>query len=170
MNQSLEAFLARLFVPSHWVVSPFDAPLVKRVLSVVFGLAIAARTLWALGRRRRPPALLAVEMAAILLATLALMKLTWVHTLCAMLWVWPVVMLVILRAAERGAPWARRAGILACIGFFLSSAHIPVLWERLRHGPALLLTGVHLFGVLILWDVCLRILRDETNPPDRTGV
>ena len=65
-----------------------------------------------------------------LLAVLALMKLTWVQTLTAMLFVWPVLMTAVLRAAELERPWARRAGGWACIGFFLSSAHVPILWAR----------------------------------------
>ena len=104
-------------------------------------------------------ALLPVEMGVVLLAVLALMKLTWVQTLCALLFVWPALLVVILRAAERDAPWARRAGVLACVGFFLSSAHVPILWAGLHHGPGLLLTGVHLCGVLVMWGVGLDVLR-----------
>jgi hypothetical protein len=94
----------------------------------------------------------------VLLAVLALMKLTWVQTLSAMLFVWPVLMAAILRAAELERPWARRTGLWACVGFFLSSAHVPILWERLRHGPLVVVTGVHLAGVLILWGTAAAVL------------
>jgi hypothetical protein len=159
MNQSLDAFLSRLFVSSEYVRAPFNAPQLARILSIGLGIAIAAATLRSLSPRRLPAALAPVEMALVLLATLALMKLTWVQTLAAMLWVWPALLLPILRAAERDAPWARRAGVLACVGFFLSAAHVPILWERLRHGPAVVVTGVHLCGVLLLWWVCREVLR-----------
>jgi Glycosyltransferase family 87 len=159
MNQSLDAFLSRLLIPSDTVRAPFDAPLLKEILSAVFGIAIAAATLRPLLPRRVAPGLLPVEMGLVLLATLLLMKLTWVQTLTAMLWVWPVTMLAILRSAERGAPWALRAGIVACLGFFLSSAHIPILWAGWRHGFLVVVTGVHMIGLLLLWGVCLQVLR-----------
>jgi hypothetical protein len=159
MNQSLDAFLARLLVPNMWVTPWFDAPRVAHGLALLLGLAIALPTLRALARPRPAAALLPVEMGVVLLAVLALMKLTWVQTLCAMLFVWPALLVVILRAAEREAPWARRAGLLACVGFFLSSAHVPILWAGLHHGPGLLLTGVHLCGILVLWGVGLDVLR-----------
>ena len=159
MNQSLDAFLSRLLVPSELVQSPFDAPALKASLSVILSVVMAAATLHAVLRRRIPAGLIPVEMGLVLLAVLALMKLTWVQTLTSMLWVWPVVMLAVLRAAERGAPWAKRAGLVACAGFFLSSAHVPILWERLRHGLAVTVTGVHLIGLLLLWGVCLELLR-----------
>jgi hypothetical protein len=162
MNQSLDAFLSRLLVPSAAIDAPFDAPALKGVLSLGLGIALAAATLLLLLRRRVPAGLLPVEMGLVLLATLALMKLTWVQTLAAMLWVWPVVMLAVLRAAERGAPWARRVGLVACAGFFLSSAHVPILWEPLRHGLAVLVTGVHLIGILALWSACFEVLRRES--------
>jgi hypothetical protein len=76
-----------------------------------------------------------------------------------MLWIWPVLMIVLIRAAETGEAGAKRLGVLACVGFFLSSAHIPVLWEGLRHGPWVVVTGAHLFGVLVLWWVCVAWLR-----------
>ena len=63
---------------------------------------------------------LPVEMGAVWLAVLAVMRLTWVQTLASMLFVGPALLVVILRAAEREACW--RAGVAACVGFFLSSA------------------------------------------------
>jgi hypothetical protein len=92
-------------------------------------------TLASLRAPRRPAALLPIEMGAVWLAMLAVMRLTWVQTLASMLFVAPALWVVILRAAEREAPWARRAGIAACVGFFLSSAHLPILWSGLRQGP-----------------------------------
>ena len=166
MNQSLDAFLSRLFVPSRWVESPLRAPGFKRALSAALALGIVILTLRALGARRRAPALVPVEVGAALLAILVLMKLTWVQTLAAMLFVWPTLMLVILRAAERGAAWARRAGLVACAGFFLSSAHLPVLWTALRHGPQVAFTGAHLLGLLLLWSTACFVLRRQ---PDVAG-
>jgi hypothetical protein len=170
MNQSLDAFLSRLFVPSSIVAAPFDAPVLKRLLSALCALVIAAMTMRAVVRRVRSPGLLPVEAGAVLLALLMLMKLTWVHTLASMLWVWPALMVAILRAAELDQPWARRAGLLACLGFFLSSAHVPILWERLRHGPAVLVTGVHLIGLLLLWGSALWVLErgDVASPLARS--
>ena len=163
MNQSLDAFLSRLLVGSARIDSPFDAPALKWILSLGIGIALAAATFRMVLRRRVPAGLLPVEMGLVLLATLALMKLTWVQTLAAMLWVWPAVMLAILRAAERDAPWARRVGLVACVGFFLSSAHVPILWEPLRHGLAVAVTGVHLIGILLLWSSCFEVLRREVD-------
>jgi hypothetical protein len=163
MNQSLDGFLSRLLVPSPLVASPFDAPGLKRVLAALLSLGIVLATLQPLRRRDRTAALLPLEMGAVLLAILALMKLTWVHTLAALLWIWPVLMLVVVRAAERGAPGAARAGGLACAGFFLSSAHLPILWAGLRHGAAVVVTGVHLAGVLLLWGVALFVLHRQDD-------
>jgi len=71
-----------------------------------------------------------------------------------------VVMVPILRAAERGAAWAKSAGLTACAGFFLSAAHLPILWNpRLDHYPWIVFTGAHLFGLLLLWGTCGYVLR-----------
>jgi hypothetical protein len=164
MNQSLDAFLSRLFITSDSIRAPFDAPHLKQILSVLGGLTIAVLTLRPLGRRRIEPGLLPVELGLVLLATLILMKLTWVQTLCSMLWVWPVTMLAILRRAESGSPWAVRAGILACVGFFLSSAHVPILWTGLRHGFPVVVTGIHLIGLVLLWAVCLEVVVRRGEP------
>jgi alpha-1,2-mannosyltransferase len=163
MNQSLDGFLSRLFVPSEVVASPFDAPGFKRLVSVLLSIAIGLATLQPLRRADRAAALLPVEMGAVLLALLVLMKLTWMHTLAALLFVWPVLMLAIVRAAERGAPWAARAGLAACSGFFLSSAHLPILWAALQRGPAVVLTGAHLAGMLLLWGVALVVLQRQDD-------
>lgn len=67
-------------------------------------------------------------------------------------------MVHVLAAAERGVPGVRRLGVAACVGFFLSSAHLPVLWHALRDGPAVLLINAHLVGLLMLWWVSWRVL------------
>ena len=163
MNQSLDAMLSRLLVPSEVVRSPFDLPRLKMLLSLGLAASIAWVTVWSLRRRPRHVALLPVELGFVMLAVLMLMKLTWLHTLAAILFVWPCVMLPILRAAERGAAWALRAGIAACVGFFLSSAHIPVLWNGLRHGAGVLLISVHCVGLFVLWLVCRHVLEHEAD-------
>ena len=152
INQSLDAFLLRLFDPNSLVATPESAPWGKTLLSVLLSLAVAGITLHTVARRRRALALLPLELGYVLLAILIVMKVTWVHTLAGMLFVWPVLMAAAVRAAEGGARWAVRVGVLASVGFFLSSAHFPVLWNpAFRHGPLLLLTGIHLYGVVILW-------------------
>ena len=163
MNQSLDAVLSRLLVPSDAVRAPFDAPGLKTVASLLLSATLAGATLWSLRHRTRHRALLPVELGLVTLALLMLMKLTWLHTLAAILFVWPCVMLAVLRAAERGAPWALRMGITAAVGFFLSSAHIPVLWSGLRQGPATLFISIHFVGLFILWWVCRHVLRHESD-------
>lgn len=158
MNQSLEAFVSRLFTAAS-----FDAPGLEHGLSISLGLVILALVLQRLLARRRAAALLPVEMGLVLIAILVLMKLTWVHTLSSMLWVWPAVMLPLQRASEAGAPWARRTMLCACAGFFLAAAHVPILWPPLRHGPAVVVTGVHLFGLLLLGFACWRVLGRESE-------
>ena len=158
-NQSLDAVLTRFFVPSAMDAVPATAPWPKHVLSAVLALAIAAYTWRVLARRERPPVLLPAELGLVVLTILILMKLTWVHTLAAMLFVWPALLLPILRAAERGAPWARRAGIATCAGVFLSAAHLPILWGEHWRGPLVVVTGAHLYGMLILWGTTCFVLR-----------
>jgi hypothetical protein len=159
MNQSLAAAVSRFFVPSRWVEPPFTAPLVAAVVSWVLQAAVIGWTLRALARPRPDPLLVPVELGYLVLAMLLVMKLTWVQTLCAMLFVWPALMIVLVAAAERDLPWARRAGVVACLGYFLSSAHVPILWASLRHGPAVAGTAVHTLGLLLLWGVCGAVLR-----------
>jgi len=163
MNQSLDAVLSRLLVPNEYVQSWFDLPGLKHVLAAGLSIAVAALTLSTLRQRPRHPVLLPLELGYVVLALLMLMKITWLHTLCAMLFVWPCLMLAILRAAERGARWSRRAAVWASVGFFLSSAHIPVLWSWLRHGPGVLLISVHLVGLAILWIVSRGVLRHQDD-------
>jgi hypothetical protein len=163
MNQSLDGMLSRLLVPSTFVHSPFDRPELKQALAAVLSLAVLVATLASLRRRARHATLLPVELGHLTLALLILMKITWLHTLSALLFVWPCLMLAILRAAERGARWSRAAGLWACAGFFLSSAHLPVLWEGLRRGPWALATSVHLVGLVILWTVSRTVLRHESD-------
>ena len=163
MNQSVEGMLSRLFVPNEYVRTAFDRPGLERLLAAAVGLADAIVTCATLHRRPRHPALLPVEMGYVVLAILMLMKITWLHTLCAMLFLWPCLMVAILRAAERGRSWSRPAAVWASAGFFLSSAHIPVLWTALRHGPAVGLISVHLLGLGILWWVSRTVLRHEAD-------
>jgi hypothetical protein len=59
---------------------------------------------------------------------------------------------VFVLAGYRGAAWAVPTGVAASAGVFLSSAHLPILWsERLHHWPWILLTSLHLVGVIVLW-------------------
>lgn len=159
MNQSLDAVLSRWLVQGGVVAAPLHWPLAKRLLSAAATIAILAVTWRRLHRTRVEAGLVPLEIGFVVLAMLLVMKLTWVQTLTAMLGVWPALMLVILRAAERDAAWARRAGLLACLGFWLSSAHVPILWPPLRHGPGIAVLGVHFYGVLLLWLVCGDVLR-----------
>ncbi len=160
MNQSLDAVLARHLVANDEVRAFVHLPWLKQTLSILAGLTIATLTLRTL-RRPRHRALLALEYGTVTLAMLLLMKITWVHTLAAMLFVWPCAMLAIVRAAERGAPWALRTGLWACAGFFLSSAHFPILWQGWRAGPQSLLVNVHAAGLVILWCVTRKILASQ---------
>ena len=162
MNQSLDGALARHLVTNDEVRAFVHLPWLKHTLSALAGLAIVGLTLRTL-RRPRHRALLALEFGTVTLAMLLVMKITWVHTLAAMLFVWPCAMLAIIRAAERGAPWALRTGLWACAGFFLSSAHFPILWQGFRAGPQSLLVNVHAVGLVILWLVSRRILAAERD-------
>jgi hypothetical protein len=161
MNQSLDAALSRLFVTSSWTTPPLEAPLVARILSWLATAAVATMTLYDLARARRASVSFVrpIEFGHLVLAMLLVMKLTWVQTLCAMLFVWPALMIVLAAAAAAGLPWARRTTVVACIGYFLSSAHVPILWTGLRHGPAVVLTDVHTVGMLLLWGACGVVLR-----------
>jgi alpha-1,2-mannosyltransferase len=159
INQSLDAYLVRLFDAHALIETPLRVSLTQRLLSIGLSLVIAVQTLRVLRVRHRARSLLPLELGCSLLALLAVTKISWVHTLAAMLFVWPVLMLVVLKAAERGAPWARLAGLMACGGFFLSSAHLPILWtERFYHGPWVVLTGAHLLGILVLWGTTCFVL------------
>lgn len=166
-NQSLDAFLLRLFEPAAVFAVPAEAPAAQRFLSLGLSLLVAVATGGVLvrnARSAREPAANAVrlplEIGFLILALLVLMKIAWVHTLAGMLFVWPVLMVFIWRAAETGAPWAKRAGLAACGGFFLSSAHFPVLWgDRLARWPWVVLTGIHLAGLIVLWGVAAFLLR-----------
>jgi len=168
-NQSLDAYVLRLFVPGAVSAVPAHAPAAPRILSLALSLGVAAATVWIVVRSARarlaPPldaARVPLELGFLVLALLMLLKITWVHTLAGMLFVWPVLMVTIWRAAEQGAPWARAAGVLACTGFFLSSAHLPILWgDRLARWPWVLLTGAHLAGLLLLWIVSAFLLHPK---------
>ncbi len=163
MNQSLDAMLSRLLVPNDVVVAPFAAPTLKHLLSWGLALALLVATMRTVRRHARHAALLPVELGLVMVAVLIVMKLTWLHTLAAILFVWPCLMLPSLRAAERGAAWATPAGLAASAGFFLSSAHLPVLWSGLRSGPATLGISVHLLGLFVLWIVCRHVLHHERD-------
>jgi hypothetical protein len=164
MNQSLDAFWSRLLVPSDLVQSPFAAPLAKKWLSFVSSLSLVVMTFRALQRAPRNRQQLPLALCLIVVTILVVMKITWLHTLAAGLFVWPILMTYILKHAKLQAPAARQTGLWACVGFFLSAAHLPVLWQALRHGPAVLLISMHLYGLVILWWVCRRVLSWERLP------
>jgi hypothetical protein len=159
MNQSLDAAWSRLLVPSPLVQSPFDAPRLKVWLSVSTSVALLLISLRRLARVPWTPTHMPLAFGMFFVLLLVLMKITWLHTLTAILFVWPVVMVHVLATTERGSPLAARLGFWACVGFFLSAAHLPVLWESLRSGAGVLLINTHLYGLLILWWVCVRLLR-----------
>jgi hypothetical protein len=101
-NQSLDAYLLRLFDPSATMALPHTAPLGQRILSAILTLVILAVTLGEVARLQRPRGHLPVEVGFVVLAILITMRLTWLATLAAMLFVWPALMLVILRDSELG--------------------------------------------------------------------
>jgi hypothetical protein len=158
MNQSLDAAISRLLVPSRWVTPPFDAPQLARLVSLLGVAAIAAGTLATLRRSRRDALAAPLEFGFVVLAMLLAMKLTWVQTMCVMLFVWPSLTIVLAAAPGPAAVWLRRIAIVAAAGFFLSSAHVPILWAGLRHGPAVVVTTVHALGLLLLWGACGTVL------------
>lgn len=174
-NQSLASFFGRLLVGDVEIVAPVHAPLLAASLSVLLSVAIVVVTVLALVRLQlrttsathvdasrlgADGGLVGVELGCAVIAVLLVMKITWVHTLTSMLFVWPLVMLAVMRAAEDDAPWAGRLGALACVGFFLSSAHFPTLWgDFFKRWPGTALTGIHLAGLLLLWWCCVILLR-----------
>jgi hypothetical protein len=168
-NQSLDAYVLRLWMPSAVLVLPVQAPVAQRVLSLALSLVLAAATVWVLAHSKRAAgettqsaARLPLEVGLLTLALLMLMKITWVHTLAGMLFVWPVMMVTIWRAAERGRAWSRRAAVAACAGFFLSAAHLPILWgTHFAHYPLVILTGAHLAGLLLLWGVAAFLMSSD---------
>lgn len=159
MNQSLDAAWSRLLVPGEHVQSPFVAPTLKFWLSLCSSLALLALTLRALTRAPWRPDTAPLVLGLVAVTLLVLMKITWLHTLTAVLFVWPVLMVHVLAGAQRGQGGMVPLGVMACVGFFLSAAHLPVLWHALQRGPAVLLISAHLVGLLVLWDVTRRILR-----------
>src|SRR5262249_12805138 len=133
-NQSLDAALLRLFVPAALEEVSVRAPLAKTVLSILLSTLVAVVTTVALSWRR-PCTFAALQCGLVVLATLVVTPITWVHTLTALLFVWPVQVLLLHRAALDGAGWAGPALVASCAGFFLSSAHLPILWGTwLHHG------------------------------------
>ena len=163
MNQSLDASWSRLLIPSALVASPFDAPTVKKWLSLLSSLVVVVGTVQTLRKASPSRKQLPLALSLIVVAILVLMKITWLHTLASALFVWPILMTHILKRSEQEGPGARATGLWACVGFFLSAAHLPVLWHVLRSGPAVLLISMHLYGLLILWWVCRRVLLWETE-------
>jgi hypothetical protein len=163
-NQSIDAFLSRLLVRTQPVKAPLDLPVLKLVLLITISLALVVAVTRRVHRTRQlHPGLIPVELGLVLLTLLLVMKVTWVHTLTAMLFVWPALMMPIYSAAERGLTWAAPAGIVACIGFFLSSAHLPILWNKANTWPLLLVPGVHTVGLLVLWYVSWVVLRRTSH-------
>lgn len=168
MNQSLDAAWSRLLVPSALVQSPFDAPQLKIWLSLLSSLVLFGFTMQTLRKASRKLHQLPLALSLIVIAILLLMKITWLHTLTSALFVWPILITHILKRSEQEFPEALKTGLWACLGFFLSSAHLPVLWHALRNGPSVLLINMHLYGLLILWWTCRRVLLWETHKPIRT--
>ena len=159
-NQSLNAALLRLFVPATLDAVAAQAPVAQQVLVCIGTAGIVVATWRCLRIRSRPAALMPLECGLIVIALLIVTPLTWVCTMAALLFVWPVQMLVIYRAAEQEWKWAPHAAWAACAGFFLSSAHLPVLWgTALHHGPWVALTTLPLAGMLVSYVTCIVLLR-----------
>ncbi len=170
-NTSLDALIGRILVGNDEIEPLRFAPRVAAAFSSLASLILIGVTLRAVVRRRREargaanPSFdshILVELSALLLALLLVMRITWVHTLTSMLFVWPCLMVPLLRAAERGVPGTARYGLLVCVGFFLSSAHFPVLWgEAFKRWPGSGLAGVHTAGLLLLWWCSMELLRSR---------
>ena len=169
MNQSLDAFWSRLLIPSELVQAPFDAPQIKKWLSLLSSLTLVVLTVQTLRRAPRSRQFLPLTLGFLVTAILVLMKISWLHTLASLLFVWPIAMTHILKNAEQDVARARFTGLMACLGFFLSAAHLPVMWHSLREGPPVLLISMHLYGLLILWWVCRQILVSVPAPLASSG-
>lgn len=158
-NQSLNAALLRLCVPAALDGVTVRAPLLQQVLVWALTAGVAVSTWSCVRIRSRPAAMLPLECSLIVLAILIVTPITWVHTMAALLFVWPVQMLVLARAAAQRWKWTPHATWAACAGFFLSSAHLPVLWgTALHHRPWVALTTLPLAGMLISFATCVVLL------------
>jgi alpha-1,2-mannosyltransferase len=165
-NVSLRAFTLRLLEAANGEVP----------MALVTGAALLLEALIVVGsiralRRQPAPASRPLEFALLVLALLLVMRVTWVHTLTAMLFVWPLSMAACTALWPTARTEARQLMGWSCLGFFLTTAHLPVLWgERWMTWPWLLAPGLHTLGLVLLWGVVVRLLRRSAQPPGRTGM
>jgi len=175
-NVSIDALWLRLLAPltpltasGSWApVTSLAARLAGRGTDLLLvGVSVVA--LWR-HRRHRRDGDVALELALLVLLLLLVMRLTWVHTLTSMLFVYPILM---FWGAEQASGDHRRRGVtamlLTSVGFFLSAAHLPVLWgDRWMTWPWLLAPGLHTIGLLCLWALCVVLLRNAAQPPGKS--
>jgi hypothetical protein len=178
-NVSVEALWLRLLTPLtamqhpgvEWSPITSTAAIIAARLSEVVLVLLSIDALRRLRRRssRHPENTLHFEFAMLVLLLLLIMRLTWVHTLAAVLFVYPLLM----HWGVGSAVQQHRAGVVrmaaTSLAFFLGAAHLPVLWEhRWMTWPWLLAPGLHTIGLLAMWGLCVWALRDSAQLPGMT--
>jgi alpha-1,2-mannosyltransferase len=158
-NQSLNAFVTRLLVPSEFSEAPFALAWLAKPLAAGLALLVAAATLFfssRLNRQMRAGIAGDLEIAAYLLMIFLVAPLSWDHHL---VYVLPAVILAISLLVGGSIRSIGAVAVVASI--FLLAWSLPIDQPGWRHGWWTLLISTKLYCVIALWLFILNRMRTE---------
>lgn len=160
LNQSLTGFLDRLMGGGDVRQVALEGSAAVKWIAFVVSLVLVGVTAFGFGRRAgRPEGLqLDLELSAVILLTLILSPISWTHHyILAVIPVYTVVAAA-SRSGIRSLTLASAAGLA-----FLLIARKPH-WELFGEGVRRLALSAAMYGALILWAICLLLLRRMASP------
>jgi alpha-1,2-mannosyltransferase len=164
-NQSINGYVARLFLPNEFTATPFPHPSLVAPLGYALAGLVLGITVWLGVRTRRSPTrdeALDLEFSVMLLAMFLVAPLSWTHHVVYAL---PAAFVILRRlAAASEPPYALAAAAAAA---FVLAWDVPYGYTSLRAHPALeiLMISPKFYAVLTLWFIGGRLLHRTARAP-----
>ena len=161
-NQSLNAFVMRLFRENYFSRAPLFFPTLAKPAIVILALALVGLTCFLSWRKAKVAHSLAsddYEMAAFVCLTFLIPPLAWDHHL---VYVLPAVPVIISRLVSGAV--SRGMTVLLAAALFVMAWKVLLDSHNIREGWWTLLISVKMYPVLIFWCFCVvRLFRASTT-------
>jgi len=152
-NQSLNGFVARLFLENEFSPVLVDSPRLARIVPYLAAIAVLSASAWAAAGRGlagAPRERIDLTWSLFLLALALVAPLTWLHHLVLVL---PAALVALRLALEQHR--SPLPAVVVGLALAVLAWALPVWSPQLQHGPLVLGISVKLYAILALWGYLL---------------